>query len=183
MPLMLNPSVPANNVKELITLAKSKARRDLTMASFGIGSVPHLAGELFNIVAGTKMLHVPYKGGAQALNDVIGGHVSLMFNSVGAVAGADRVGQGEADRGRRPQAQPWHAQTRRRSRSRACRTSRRSTWIGLYGPANLPKPIVDRISKEIVAIIEAAGRAGSAGQDGHGCQQRQAGRTRGIAGA
>ena len=66
MPLILSPSVPANNVRELIALAKSKPG-ELTMASFGVGSVPHLAGELFNILAGTKMLHVPYKGGAQAL--------------------------------------------------------------------------------------------------------------------
>ena len=152
MPLILNPSVPANNVKELITLAKSKPGA-LTMASFGIGSVPHLAGELFNIVAGTKMLHVPYKGGAQALNDVIGGHVSLMFNSVGAVAGpiASRkvkliaVGAGKRS--------PGMPQTPTVKES-GLPDFEASTWIGLYGPANLPKPIVDRISKEMAAILK-----------------------------
>ena len=123
MPLILNPSVPANNVKELVALAKSKPG-ELTMASFGIGSVPHLAGELFNIVAGTKMLHVPYKGGAQALNDVIGGHVSLMFNSVGAVAGPIASGKVKLIADRRRQAQPWACRRPRPSRSRAFRTSR-----------------------------------------------------------
>ena len=152
MPLILNPSVPANNVKELIALAKSKPG-ELTMASFGIGSVPHLAGELFNIVAGTKMLHVPYKGGAQALNDVIGGHVSLMFNSVGAVAGPIASGQVKLIAIGAGKRSPGLPQTPTVKES-GLPDFEASTWIGLYGPANLPKPIVDRLSKEIVAILQ-----------------------------
>lgn len=152
LPLILNPAVPANNVRELVSLAKSKPG-SLTMASFGIGSVPHLAGELFNIVAGTKMLHVPYKGGAQALNDVIGGHVSLMFNSAGAVAGpiaARQVKLIAIGAGKRS---PGLPQTPTVKES-GLPEFEASTWIGFYGPANLPKPIVDRISKEVVAILK-----------------------------
>ena len=152
MPLILNPSVPANNVKELIALAKSKPG-ELTMASFGIGSVPHLAGELFNIVAGTKMLHVPYKGGAQALNDVIGGHVSLMFNSVGAVAGPIASGQVKLIAIGAGKRSPGLPQTPTVKES-GLPDFEASTWIGLYGPANLPKPIVDKLSKEIAAILQ-----------------------------
>ncbi len=152
MPLILNPSVPANNVKELIALAKSKPG-ELTMASFGIGSVPHLAGELFNIVAGTKMLHVPYKGGAQALNDVIGGHVSLMFNSVGAVAGPIASGQVKLIAIGAGKRSPGLPQTPTVKES-GLPDFEASTWIGLYGPANLPKPIVDKLSKEIAAILK-----------------------------
>jgi tripartite-type tricarboxylate transporter receptor subunit TctC len=152
MPLILNPSVPASNVNELVALAKSKPG-ELTMASFGIGSVPHLAGELFNIVAGTKMLHVPYKGGAQALNDVIGGHVSLMFNSVGAVAGPIASGKVKLIAIGAGKRSPGMPQTPTVKES-GLPDFEASTWIGLYGPASLPKPIVDRISKEIVAILK-----------------------------
>ena len=151
MPLILSRSVPANNVKELIALAKSKPG-ELTMASFGIGSVPHLAGELFNIVAGTKMLHVPYKGGAQALNDVIGGHVSLMFNSVGAVAGPIASGQVKLiaiGAGKRSPGLPQTPTVKE-----TLPEFEASTWIGLYGPANLPKPIVDKLSREIAGILK-----------------------------
>lgn len=152
MPLILNPSVPANNVIELVTLAKSKPGA-LTMASFGIGSVPHLAGELFNIVAGTKMLHVPYKGGAQALNDVIGGHVSLMFNSVGAVTGPIASGHVKLIAIGAGKRSPGMPQTPTVKES-GLPDFEASTWIGLYGPANLPKPVVDRISKEMVSILK-----------------------------
>ena len=152
LPLILNPQVPAGNVRELVALAKEKPGT-LTMGSFGIGSVPHLAGELFNIVAGTKMLHVPYKGGAQALNDVIGGHVALMFNSVGAVTGPVASGKVKLiaiGAGKRSPGMP-DVPTIKES---GLPEFEASTWIGLYGPANLPKPIADRISKEMVAILK-----------------------------
>lgn len=152
MPLILNPSLPAGNVKELVELAKSKPG-ELTMASFGIGSVPHLAGEQFNIVAGTKMLHVPYKGGAQALTDVIGGHVSLMFNSVGAVAGPIAAGKVKLIAIGAGKRSPGMPQTPTVKES-GLPDFEASTWIGLYGPANLPKHIVDRVSKEIIAILK-----------------------------
>ncbi len=152
MPLILSPSLPANNVRELVALAKSKPG-ELTMASFGIGSVPHLAGELFNIVAGTKMLHVPYKGGAQALNDVIGGHVSLMFNSVGAVAGPIASGKVKLIAIGAGKRSPGMPQTPTVKES-GLPDFEASTWIGIYGPANLPKPIADRISREMIAILK-----------------------------
>jgi tripartite-type tricarboxylate transporter receptor subunit TctC len=152
LPLILNPAVPANNVKELIALAKSEPGQ-LTMASFGIGSVPHLAGELFNLVAGTKMLHVPYKGGGQALNDVIGGHVSLMFNSAGAVAGpvaAHQVKLIAVGAGKRS---PGFPDTPTIKES-GLPEFEASTWIGLYGPANLPRPIVELISHHLITILK-----------------------------
>ena len=152
MPLILNPSVPANNVKELIALAKSKPG-ELTMASFGIGSVPHLAGEQFNIVAGTKMLHVPYKGGAQALNDVIGGHVSLMFNSVGAVAGPVASGKVKLIAIGAGKRSPGLPQTP---------TVKESGLAGLRGihmdrplwPGQLAEAYRRQLSKEIAAILK-----------------------------
>ncbi|MDO8533803.1 MAG: tripartite tricarboxylate transporter substrate binding protein [Xanthobacteraceae bacterium] len=152
LPLVLNPSVPAKNVQELIALAKQKPG-GLTMASFGTGSVPHLAGELFNIQAGTKMLHVPYKGGAQAMSDLIAGHVSLMFNTMGAVSGPLAAGKIRAIAVGAPQ---------RNSAIPDVPTVKESglpdfeatSWVGLFGPAKLPQPIVTRLSKELAAVLK-----------------------------
>lgn len=82
-PLMLvaHPSVEAKSVQELIAFAKANPGR-LTYGSGGVGSTPHLAGELFKSIAGIDVLHVPYKGGAPALNDLIGGQLSFMIENV-----------------------------------------------------------------------------------------------------
>jgi tripartite-type tricarboxylate transporter receptor subunit TctC len=152
MPLVVAPTLPAKTVPELIALAKQKPG-ELTMASFGIGSVPHLAGELLNLLAGTKMLHVPYKGGAQALNDLTGGHVSLMFNSVGAVAGPIASGQVRAIAVGAPERSPGLPNIPT-VREAGVPEFAATTWIGLYGPARLPQPLVDRLSKEVAGILQ-----------------------------
>lgn len=82
--LASNPAVPATNVKELIALAKSKPD-GVTYASYGTGSSAHMNGELFQIMTGVKMLHVPYKGAAPAINDLIGGQVNIIFADVAAI--------------------------------------------------------------------------------------------------
>ncbi len=79
--VVVNPSVPARNIKELVALAKSKPGA-LNFGSSGTGGSNHLAGELFNSMAGVKMVHVPYKGNAPALTDLVGGHVDLIFNGL-----------------------------------------------------------------------------------------------------
>ena len=81
MLLVANPALPAKSVKELIALARKHPGK-LTYASSGTGGSLHLSGELLNIMVGTKMLHVPYKGGAPALIEVIGGQVDLMFTGI-----------------------------------------------------------------------------------------------------
>jgi tripartite-type tricarboxylate transporter receptor subunit TctC len=151
MPLVVHPSLPARNVRELIALAREKPGA-LTIASFGIGSVPHLAGELLNAQAGTRMLHVPYKGGAQAMNDLIGGHVSLMFNSVPPVNAAVAAGQVRliaVGAPRRSAALPDTPTVRESGLPDFEATS----WIGLYGPARLPDALVTRISRQVAAIL------------------------------
>ena len=152
MPLVVNPSVPAKNVRELIALAKKNPGK-LALASFGTGSVPHLAGELFNVQAGTKMQHVPYKGGGPAMNDLIGGHVSLMFNSVGAVSGPLAAGKIRAiavGATQRSSAMP-DVPTIKES---GLQDFEATSWIGLFGPARLPQPIVMRLSKDLAAVLK-----------------------------
>lgn len=90
--LVVHPSVKANSVRELIALAKANPGK-VTYASFGSGSSAHLITELFKMMSGTDMLHVPYKGAAPAVNDVLGGQVNLIFTDVAAVLSHIRAGK------------------------------------------------------------------------------------------
>ena len=89
--VLVHPSVPAKSIAELIALAKQQDGK-LTFASTGTGSSVHLAAELFAGMAGVKLTHVPYKGSGPALNDLIGGHVALMFSTMASAAGLVRDG-------------------------------------------------------------------------------------------
>ena len=82
--LAAHPSVPANNVKELLALAKAKPGH-VTYASYGPGSSAHLSAELFKSMAGVDLLHIPYKGAAPAVNDLLGGQVNIVFADVAAM--------------------------------------------------------------------------------------------------
>lgn len=82
--LAAHPSVPASNVRELIALAKARPGQ-VTFASYGNGSSAHLIGELFKTMAGVNMLHIPYKGAAPAVNDLLGGQVNILFADVAAI--------------------------------------------------------------------------------------------------
>jgi tripartite-type tricarboxylate transporter receptor subunit TctC len=89
--LAINPSLPATNVRELITLAKAKPGT-ITYASYGVGSSAHMNAELFQIMTDVQMLHVPYKGAAPAITDLIGGQVNIIFADVAAILPYTRSG-------------------------------------------------------------------------------------------
>jgi tripartite-type tricarboxylate transporter receptor subunit TctC len=93
--LTVHPSVPASNVRELIALAKAKPGQ-LTYASYGNGSSAHLISELFKMMAGVDLLHVPYKGAAPAVNDLIGGQVNVLFADVAAILSQIKAGKAKA---------------------------------------------------------------------------------------
>lgn len=90
--LVVNPALPVRSVADLVKLAKEKPG-ELSYASSGAGSAPHLAGELLKALAGIEMTHVPYKGGAPGLNDVIAGHVSAVFGDAGSALPQIRGGK------------------------------------------------------------------------------------------
>ncbi len=90
--LVVHPSVPAKSVKELIALARARPG-ELNYASGGVGTTPHLSGELFATMARIKVVHVAYKGEAPGLIDVIGGHVPVMFSNVSASKGFVQAGK------------------------------------------------------------------------------------------
>lgn len=150
--LVGNPKLPANDLKDLIALAKQKPGA-LTMAIGGIGSSLHMAGEQFKAMAGVNMLNVPYKGTAPATADVIAGHVDLMFTSL--VTGAAQVRAGKlraygvttADRQASFPDLPAIGEIVPKFES--------SAWFGLFGPANLPMPIATKLNAVVVAALNS----------------------------
>ena len=90
--LAAHPSVPVSNVRELIALAKAKPGQ-VSFASYGNGSSAHLIGELFKMMAGVDLLHIPYKGAAPAVNDLLGGQVNILFADVAAILPHAKAGK------------------------------------------------------------------------------------------
>jgi tripartite-type tricarboxylate transporter receptor subunit TctC len=152
MALAVHAAVPARNVPELIALAKAKPG-EVTFASFGIGSIPHLGGELLSSMAGVKMLHVPYKGGTPATTDLAGGQVSWMFNSILAFAGPVQEGRvriiATAGASRSPALPdvPTVAES-------GFPGFEAASWYALLGPAALPPEIVARLSDEVLKALK-----------------------------
>ncbi len=149
--LAVHPSVPAKNVRELSALARTKPGV-LNMASFGNGSVSHLAGELFNSMAGTKMTHVPYKGAAPATVDLIAGQVDLMFNSISVFVAPAKTCQlrmlATAGVARSPALPDLPTVS-----ESGIPGFEAATWHALLGPANLPPEIVALLAREFAHAL------------------------------
>ena len=148
----LHPSVPAKTVAELIALVKSKPG-SINYGSTGTGGITHLTTELFDIMAGTRMTHIPYKGTGPALTDLLGGQIQVVFGAMPAMVSQHKAG---------------------RLRGIAVTTAKRNgavpeiptvgetvkgyeaiLWYAAWGPKNLPREIVTRINREIAKAIES----------------------------
>jgi tripartite-type tricarboxylate transporter receptor subunit TctC len=149
--LVINPNIPAKNVTELIALLKANPGK-YTFASSGNGTSQHLSGELFKSMAGVDMQHIPYKGSPPALQDVVGGQVSMTFDNITTA---------------------WPLAKAGKLRALAVTTAKRSSvapevptlaesglvglevgsWQGVFAPAGTPPDIVKRLNSEIVKII------------------------------
>lgn len=149
--LVVHPSVPANTLQGLIALARARPGQ-LDYASFGAGSSAHLAGEMLRTMAGINIVHVAYKGGPPAVNDLVGGHVALMFNSMPAVLPLVKSA---------------------RLRALAVAAARRAptlpdlptfgeaglagfeagSWYGVLAPAGTPREVVTRLHGETVRML------------------------------
>jgi len=151
--LVVGSALPVNSVPELIAYAKAHPG-ELSYGSSGVGSVFHLMGELFNQTAGVKINHVPYRGVAPALQDVIAGHIPMAFLSISNVLGvADQAGVKilavlEPQRfALRPQIP---------SMSEVLPAFRKpSSWFGLFGPPGVPAPITARLNAETFKALNA----------------------------
>jgi tripartite-type tricarboxylate transporter receptor subunit TctC len=148
------PSLPAKNVRELIALAKAQPGK-LTYASFGVGSSGHLAGELFKMMAGVDMLHVPYKGGGPAIADLLAGQVSIYYPvlpSVVSLVKADRLRLLAVTGAQRTSAMP-DVPTVAESGLPGFEAS---NWFGLMAPAGTPPEIVGRLNAEAAKVLQDA---------------------------
>ena len=151
--LLANRSLPVANVKQLVALAKAKPGA-LTYGSGGSGSTEHLAGEMFKSFAGVDMLHVPYKGGAQVLTDLIGGQIALMF--VNQVFALPHIQSGKvkalavAGVARSPSLPEVPTFVEAGFRDFVV-----SVWWGVMGPAAMPKEIISQLNREIVAGLSS----------------------------
>ena len=149
--LVLHPSVPANNVRELIALAKARPGA-LNFASGSTGSAGHLAGELFKSMAGVEMTHVPYKGAAPAVIDLIAGHVSLMFDNLASALPNIKSARVRALAVTTLKRSPLLSELPTISEA-GLRGFDISTWFGVFAPAATPPDVVAKLNAEIVRIL------------------------------
>lgn len=148
--LAVHPSIPAKSVKDLVTLAKARPGQ-LTYGTPGVGTSPHLAGELFKQVTGTSIVHVPYKGNAEAISDLIGGQISMVFTGVPPVMPLLQAGRIKlmATTGDKRIATIPDLPTIAEA---GYPGAAMGIWYGLAAPAATPRDILARLHKEITRI-------------------------------
>ncbi len=149
----VHPSLPVAGVRELIALAKARPG-ELNFPSAGVGNVSHLAGELFNVMAGVRLVHVPYKGSAPATADLLAGRVSVVFNSAFAMLPFVKSGRlrALAVSGRARSALLPAVPTVNEAGVPGYEAS---TWYGLLAPAATPRAVIDRLQAETVKALTA----------------------------
>ena len=147
--IAIHPSVPARDLKELIALAKSQPGK-LTFASAGTGTSVHIAGELFKSMAGVDIIHVPYKGGAPALNDLLGGQVSMIIENMPQLLPQVRAGKIRALAVTSQQRSPTLADLPAVAEILPGYVA--TTWFGLLAPAKTPQEIVRKVQSDVAKI-------------------------------
>jgi tripartite-type tricarboxylate transporter receptor subunit TctC len=151
--LVAHPSVPAKNLKELIALIQSK-KGSYSYASSGNGTPQHLTGELFKAVAKVDMAHVPYKGSAPAISDLLGGHIPIMFDSTIAIMPHIKGGKvkpiaiSSAKRSPLLPDVPTFAEA-------GLPALESYAWYGLFAPAKTPKAVIAKINSEAVKMMKS----------------------------
>jgi tripartite-type tricarboxylate transporter receptor subunit TctC len=151
--VVVNPSLPAKSIRELIALAKAKPG-SINFASSGSGSALHLAGELFAIMAGIKLTHVPYKGAGPALTDTLAGQTNLMLATNATVMPHVRAGRLRALAVTTAQRLPVEPDIPTVAEA-GVPGYEVIVWHGLIGPKGLPRPVVDRINSEVMTLLNS----------------------------
>ena len=149
--LVVHPSVPVKNLPELLALARAKPGT-LNYGSSGPGSNYHMAGELLKNLTGIDIVHVPYKGSTGARNDIIGGQIQMMFDSVPTMAPTIKAGlvRAIATSGKTRSAILPDVQTLDEAGAKGFQAT---LWTGFMAPAGTPQPIVDRLNHEIAKAV------------------------------
>jgi len=151
--LAVSPSSPIRSVRELIEYAHKNPGK-LTNASSSNGSPGHVAGELFKTMTGTEIVHVPYKGGAMAINDLIAGHVQLMWESLNSIAPYARSGKVRALAVSGPRRSPGFPDLPTIAEA-GVPGYEASTWSGIIAPAGLPQPIIAKLNGAVNEAIHS----------------------------
>jgi tripartite-type tricarboxylate transporter receptor subunit TctC len=150
--IVAHPSVPAKDLRELIALAKAKPGT-LAYGTAGTGSTPHLVGEMINQRAGTDFQHVPYKGGGQAIGDVVGGQIPLVMTAIATsqqfLKAGKLKGLGLSSKARSPAVPEVPTFIESGLDGMVV-----NSWVGILAPAKTPRPIVDRLQREIAAVLK-----------------------------
>ncbi len=150
--MVVNPAVPAKTVQEFVAWAKARPGK-VFFASSGTGNSPHITAELFNLATGLAMVHVPYRGSGPALTDLIGGQgVQVMFDNMPSAIGFARAGSLRAlavtGSARSPAAPELPT-----VRESGYPDVEVLAWFGLFAPAHTPRPVIDRLHREVVAAL------------------------------
>ena len=149
--LVANSSLPVKTVNDVVTLAKAKPG-EVTYGSFGIGSTGHLNMEVFQAMTGTRFNHIPYGGAGPAMNDVVGGHVSLMFAALSIVKGSvdagklRMIGVGSDRRSGEFPDVPTISES-------GVPGFEAKSWFGLVAPAGTPPEIIKKINEDVTKVI------------------------------
>jgi tripartite-type tricarboxylate transporter receptor subunit TctC len=151
--MITNPAVEAKNLQEFIALARSRPGA-MNYGSGGAGTSNHLAGELFNIVTGAKLVHVPYKGVNLAMQGVLAGEIELVFIGIPAALPHIKAGKLRALALVAPQRSPALAEVPTVAEA-GLKDFEVTTWYGVLAPAGTPRPIVSRLNAELVKIMHA----------------------------
>ena len=144
MLLAVSPNLPVNSVAELIAYAKKNPDK-LTNASSSNGSPGHVGGELFKLMTGTQIVHVPYKGGALAINDLMSGQVDVLFESLNSIAPHARSGKVKALGVSGARRSPGFPGIPTIAEAGVAGFDA-PTWTGVIAPAGLPKPVLDKLN-------------------------------------
>jgi tripartite-type tricarboxylate transporter receptor subunit TctC len=150
--IVAHPSVPAKDLRELIALSKAKPGL-LSYGTAGTGSTPHLVGEMINQRAGTDFTHVPYKGGGQAIVDVVGGQIPIVMTAIATsqqfLKSGKLKGLGLSSKARSPAVPEVPTFIESGLEGMVV-----NSWVGILAPAKTPRPIVDRLQREIAALLK-----------------------------
>ena len=151
--LVVHPSAPFNTGAEFVAAARKRASKPLTMASSGTGSVPHLATELLRDAAGINLMHVPYRGAAPAITDVIAGHVDGFFGDIPGLIGHIKSGKLKAIALAAPKRHPALPEVRTFAEM-GVQGVDSDNWYGLFTTKGTPAPEVERVNRAVRRVLQ-----------------------------
>jgi len=151
--LVVSPKLPVANVKELIAYARANPGK-LNFASSGVGTIVHLNAELFKMLTGVDMVHVPYKGTALSIPDVANGNIAMLFDSLASVMPHVKAGNVRPLAVNAPQRSPLLPEVPTLAEA-GLPAFDRYTWFGMFAPAGTPPEVVRRLQTEVAAALKA----------------------------